>query len=125
MDLFLASWHGCHDKCDRELHERRTNTKKGRVKMKKLKKPTMLPDGRCPKCVGGLCDYHKEETSRRWLKKEKMLRRVSSHIMLENAGRIMIREELESDEAGTATDKAIRILNGYNPIPRHMMVSGV
>ena len=93
--------------------------------MKKLKKPTMLPDGRCPKCVGGLCDYHKEETSRRWAEKERMLRGVGKRIKLDRAARLAARYEMESDEAGTAIEKAMRIMDGENPIPRHMMISGV
>jgi len=90
-----------------------------------MNKPIMRDDGRCSECIGGLCEYHKAETNKRWMDKEKMLRQVALHIRLERAGRIAASEAMESDEAGTAIEKAMRIMDGENPIPRHMMISGV
>ena len=43
---------------------------------------------------------------------------------MDEARRLMEREEIESDEAGTAFEKALRIVMGKNPIPPHLIISG-
>ena len=83
-------------------------------------------DVECPDCKGGwLCKKCRVETQARWMRRQKAIALAAEGLRQQEIGRTMIRLELESDEAGTAEQKAIRILAGFNPIPAHMMISGV
>ena len=82
--------------------------------------------GACVECRGrGLCEYHKIETQRLWMEKQQTIARAGRSLRTQAINAIAAQNELESDEAGTAYEKAERMLNGYNPIPQHLMISGL
>ena len=90
-----------------------------------MREPKRNEDGFCVECLGrGLCDYHKIETQARWMEKQNAMRLAARGIRSGHIARIMARGEMESDEAGTAYEKAERIFDGNNPIPQHLMISG-
>lgn len=71
----------------------------------------MRTDGACPDCLGhGLCDYHKVETHKRERAQAEQIRLAVIVHREQNTLRLMARLELESDEGGTAYDKAARLL---------------
>lgn len=74
--------------------------------------PTLNPDGSCPFCLGGwLCNYHQQEGLRKDREKAATLRHVAAHIRQSRIESICAQYELESDEGGTAEEKAMRLLN--------------
>jgi hypothetical protein len=81
--------------------------------------------GRCTLCAGGwLCKPCQSDTQAAYLHRWKEAARAGDYLANEERGRIAARLELESDEAGTATQKAARMQAGENPIPRHFMICG-
>jgi len=80
--------------------------------------------GRCTLCAGGwLCPQCQVDTQasydRRWLAAGRAVRAGRAA----ERGRLAASLELESDEAGTAEEKAGRILAGYSPVSPHFMIS--
>ena len=48
-----------------------------------MKEPEYYENGQCKECAGrGLCEYHQEETGRKWLAKEQMLDEVAKDKIL-------------------------------------------
>ena len=74
-------------------------------------KPQIETDGRCSACRGGnLCDWHKTEGVRRDREKWVCVRASVALARQYEIGRICDRYEIESDEAGTAYEKAASML---------------
>jgi len=74
-------------------------------------KPPIEPDGRCSACRGGnQCDWHKAEGVRidkaKWIR----VRACVAVARQYEIGRICARHEIESDEGGTAYEKAALML---------------
>lgn len=79
----------------------------------------------CPTCRGGwLCKACQDAGLKRDRKMADTTRRAVAGIRMQEASRLAAELQLESDEAGTAMEKAKRILSGRNPIPKHMIISG-
>lgn len=75
--------------------------------------PLLFADGSCRDCIGtgGLCAYHKSELH--W-RERRLAAAIKATIVAQkesNIQAIMSRFELESDEVGTAYEKATRIYN--------------
>ena len=82
--------------------------------------------GGCTECGRpGVCEYHAAQNLIRDAQRSAMLKEVCAGIRENEIARTMARYEIESDEAGTAREKAQRIINGINPIPRNMLIAGV
>ena len=75
--------------------------------------PGYFQDGQCKECAGrGLCDYHKAESLERDKRKRISMRNVVASIKHERVLYLMSKHELESDEGGTAYQKAERMIKG-------------
>lgn len=76
-----------------------------------MKAPAIRPDGSCSACTGGwMCQYHQQQTAREWNAKQSMLAEAAAGQRESELQRIQARYELESDEGGTAREKAERII---------------
>lgn len=74
-------------------------------------RPTLNPDGSCPLCLGGwLCSWHQQDGLRRDREQAATLRQVAANIRQARIESICARYELESDEGGTAEQKAAKLL---------------
>lgn len=73
--------------------------------------PKMREDGSCVECIGGwLCEYHQEETERKWNHRQREIAACVDHFAELEIARLCASLELESDEGGTAREKALRIM---------------
>jgi hypothetical protein len=73
--------------------------------------PPLRPDGTCSACVGGWqCEYHQRKGVAKDKEQAETIRKVSSGAKAAAIGRICAALELESDEGGTAEEKAQRRL---------------
>lgn len=74
------------------------------------KEPLKRSDGTCSACIGGLCKYHQEQGIINDERKSQMLAEVAKNIRNYNIERLISELKLESDEGGTAWEKAERML---------------
>lgn len=87
--------------------------------------PALNDRGWCSKCIGGLCEYHQAEGLIRWHRREAALHEAAVALRVDSIGRIMVDNRLESDEGGTAYQKAERIQAGLLPISNWHIISGI
>ena len=79
--------------------------------MKTPQPPPLRPDGTCSACIGGWqCKYHQRETTDRDDMRSAIIAEASRHSHRLVLNVIIETCQLESDEGGTATEKAERIL---------------
>ena len=75
--------------------------------------PQFDSTGACLACAGGwVCAYHQKEAARRWNDRARALSGLGESIRQSRLRDIASRFELESDEGGTALEKAARMLAG-------------
>lgn len=75
------------------------------------KEPTKRSDGTCSSCIGGnLCQYHREQGALRDKEISSLLQKLGKSIASHKIDRLISDLQLESDEGGTATEKAKKIL---------------
>ena len=80
--------------------------------MKKITEPPQRKDGTCSACTGGwMCKYHQNQSAREYNKQAQMISEVSRNMRDTTISHIAAEMQLESDEAGTAFEKAERIYN--------------
>jgi hypothetical protein len=74
--------------------------------------PSYAADGSCNACVGGwLCAYHQETTARDWNHRQSEIAKASEHLRQLAIDRYAASHELESDEGGTADEKASKAMD--------------
>jgi pyruvoyl-dependent arginine decarboxylase (PvlArgDC) len=75
-----------------------------------MKTPKLRHDGSCTACAGGwLCEYHQKETARKWNRRQTALAEAAAGQHEITLQQIEAQRELESDDGGTAREKAKRI----------------
>ena len=82
-----------------------------------MKLPNTIPapkprdDGSCPQCIGGWqCAYHQQQGIALDRSRSEAIKLASESLRRAEISRVCARYELETDEAGTCEDKALRIL---------------
>lgn len=82
-----------------------------------MKAPTLRPDGTCPDCAHGWqCEFHSAQGLVADRRRADALKRASAGLREIELTRICCRHELESDEGGTAREKAARMLPAPTPL---------